>query len=385
MARHPHGARAGQKARNRTYTIIAVILVIGAAIAFYYGPFGKNEAEPIDTVPPPDTNEIEASMPEANDVITLSPPAGVASDREVSLTGEPNIPEPDVPKPDVVVQEPNLPRREVSLTGEPAPIPAEEPVFQPGDEAAALIASAQTLIATGSDGIIAARDKLNQALRMPMSPQQRSGVKDQLSKLSSQWLFGRSSLPNDPLCETYMVRSGDRLASIGKKYKVPYEILMEVNNISDPRGLQAGVTIKVMKGPFHAKVYRSSFTMDLYLQNTYVRSYTVGLGKPGKETPTGVWRVRPGGKAYATSWRDPDTGIVYQPEDPDYPLGSRWIALDGLSGEAKGRTGFGIHGTKEPDQIGKADSRGCIRMYNGEVIKVYNMLVESLSTVEVSD
>jgi lipoprotein-anchoring transpeptidase ErfK/SrfK len=111
----------------------------------------------------------------------------------------------------------------------------------------------------------------------------------------------------------------------------------------------------------------------------------VGLGKPGYETPTGLWRVRPGGKAHATSWRDPDSGIVYQPEDPDYPLGSRWIALDGLSGEAKGRDGFGIHGTKEPDQIGKAGSRGCIRMFNGEVIQVYNMLVPGLSRIEVID
>ncbi|MFC1635973.1 L,D-transpeptidase family protein [Planctomycetota bacterium] len=369
MARHPNGARAGQKARNRTYTIIVIVLIIGAVIAFYYGPFGKNEAEPIDVGPPPDTNNTEASVPEVNEVITLAPPA--------EITPEPNISEPDVSEPDVVVLEPNLPA--------PAPVLAAEPVIQPGAEAAALIASAETLIGTGPSGIIAAREKLNEALRMPMNRLQRSGVKDRLSKLSSQWLFGRTVLPNDPLCETYMVRSGDRLATIGKKYKVPYEILMEVNNISDARSLQAGATIKVMKGPFHAKVYRSTFTMDLYLQNTYVRSYTVGLGKPGKETPTGVWRVRQGGKAYATSWRDPDTGIVYQPEDPDYPLGSRWIALDGLSGEAKDRTGFGIHGTKEPDQIGKADSRGCIRMYNGEVIKVYNMLVEGLSQVEVTD
>ncbi|MBN2315899.1 MAG: L,D-transpeptidase family protein [Sedimentisphaerales bacterium] len=380
MARHPNGARAGQKARNRTYTIVVAVLIVGALIAFYYGPFGKNEAEPIDvqqTSLESDTNDAVAVVPEVNDVITLTPPNEVTPEPNpiVSRITETNIP---------------LPRREASLTGEPnlpepAPIPVSVPIVQPGDEAAALIASAETLMNQGSSGIVPAREKLNEALRMPMSPQQREDVKARLSKLSEQWLYGRAVLPNDPLCESYMVRSGDRLTVIGDKYKVPYEVLMEINHISDARALQAGAPLKVIKGPFHAKVYRSTFTMDIYLQNTYVRSYTVGLGKPGYETPTGLWRVRPGGKAHATSWRDPDTGIVYQPEDKDYPLGSRWIALDGLSGEAKDRDGFGIHGTKEPDQIGKAGSRGCIRMFNGEVIQVYNMLVPGLSRIEVID
>lgn len=364
MARHPLGARAGQKARNRTYTIIVVVLIIGAVIAFYYGPFGKNEAEPVEVGPPPDTDNAEVSVPETHEVTTPAPP------EEVTL-------EPTVSEPNLAVVEPNLP--------EPAPVPAVAPVVEPGAEAAALIAEAETLIGTGSSEIIAACEKLNEALRMPMSPQQRTGVKDRLSKLSNQWLFCRTVLPKDPLSETYLVKRGETLEAIASRYKVPWEFLKQINNIGDPRTLQAGATIKVIKGPFHAKVYRSTFTMDVYLQNTYVRSYSVGLGKTGRETPTGLWRVRPGGKAYATSWRDPDSGIVYQPEDPDYPLGSRWIALDGLSGEAKGRDGFGIHGTKEPDQIGTAGSRGCIRLHNGEVIQVYNMLVEGLSQIEVTD
>jgi lipoprotein-anchoring transpeptidase ErfK/SrfK len=74
---------------------------------------------------------------------------------------------------------------------------------------------------------------------------------------------------------------------------------------------------------------------------------------------------------------------MYYPEDPGYPLGSRWIGLEGIKGNAKGRTGFGIHGTKEPKQIGTTGSRGCIRMHNGEVIRIYNLLVPNLSTVEV--
>ena len=69
----------------------------------------------------------------------------------------------------------------------------------------------------------------------------------------------------------------------------------------------------------------------------------------------------------------------------DDPLGSRWIALDGLEGNAKGRTGFAIHGTKEPESIGTRSSRGCIRLLNGEAIEVYNLLVPVLSEVRVID
>ena len=56
MARHPFSPRAGRRNRNRTYTILLGVLVICVMIAFYYGPFGKNEAETIDTNTQNDTN-----------------------------------------------------------------------------------------------------------------------------------------------------------------------------------------------------------------------------------------------------------------------------------------------------------------------------------------
>jgi lipoprotein-anchoring transpeptidase ErfK/SrfK len=141
----------------------------------------------------------------------------------------------------------------------------------------------------------------------------------------------------------------------------------------------------VIHGPFHAKVNRSTFTLDLYLQDMSVRSFKVGLGKSGYETPTGHWRVQDHGKLVKPPWTDPDTGRLYKSTDPDYPLGSRWIGLEGVDGTAKGRTGFAIHGTKEPEQIGAAGSRGCIRMYNGDAELMYNLLVPLNSQVDVID
>ncbi len=273
---------------------------------------------------------------------------------------------------------------------QPQPAVATQPLVEPADvpnpQAQSAVAEALLLLQAQPGAVIEVRDKLNKVLLMQLSPQQRETVKSEMAKLAEKWLWGPAAFPSDTLCDTYTVRSGDLLDIIGRRLKVPYEVLMQINNIPRPKALQAGKALKVIKGPFHAKVYRSTFTLDLYLQDMYVRSFKVGLGKAGYETPTGLWRVKDGGKLISPDWTDPDNpGRIYKVSDPDYPLGSRWIALDGVSGAARDRTGFAIHGTKEPEQIGSAGSRGCIRMYNGEAILMYNLLVPLYSQVEVFD
>lgn len=233
--------------------------------------------------------------------------------------------------------------------------------------------------------IVASRDLLNSVLDEPMSPQVRAAVKAQLSKLAETWMQSKEVMADDNLCSYYQVQPGDKLAVIAKKYKVPYELLMDINGIPKPEMLQAGQRLKVVEGPFNAVVYKGSFTMDLYLQRTYIKTYRVGLGKVEHETPNGRWRVANGGKMVKPTWTDPDTGKTYVGSSPDYPLGSRWIALEGLEGAAKGRTGFAIHGTKEPETIGTRSSRGCIRLFNGDVIEVYDRMFEGVSEVLVKD
>ncbi|MBA7479043.1 hypothetical protein ES707_14474 [subsurface metagenome] len=256
------------------------------------------------------------------------------------------------------------------------------PTSQPNPEVDELIAGAMACINAEPARIIEARDRLNELLPMPMSAEQRQLVKEQLSQLADRWLFSRTIFPQDKLCGSLQVRPGSLLSTIGKQFRVPYKILMEINNIPYAESLQAGQTIKVIDGPFHARIYHSTFTMDLYLQNTFVRSFPVGLGQPDMETPMGLWRVKPGGKLITPTWRDPISGKTYQPGDPDYPLGSRWIGLEGIKGDAVGRTGFAIHGTKDPNQIGTASSQGCIRLHNGDAILIYNLLIPGLSRVE---
>jgi len=271
-----------------------------------------------------------------------------------------------------------------SLPGGTAPLSAGATSLQP-PEVDAAVAGVVNLLRAQPGEVIQVRNRLNKLLQGQMSPEQRQTIKNEMAKLSKDWLFGPAAFPGDMLCDTYTVKSGDLLDILGRRMKVPYQILMQVNGIQRARGLQAGRPMKVIHGPFHAKIYRSTFTLDLYLQDMYVRSFKLGLGAPGTETPTGLWRVKEGGKLIQPPWYDERTKRTYRATDPDYPLGTRWIALDGMEGNAKGRTGFAIHGTKDPDQIGTAASQGCIRLHNDDVELMYNLLVPIYSQVEVTD
>ncbi|MHC4694286.1 MAG: LysM peptidoglycan-binding domain-containing protein, partial [Planctomycetota bacterium] len=189
----------------------------------------------------------------------------------------------------VVVPEP-APRPAPRTVPRPA-IPAPEPkvskvipkaMSAPNPRVAELISEAASLVNLKPSKVIEARDRLNEALSLPMNYTQRTAVKDKLSELSKEWLFSRSIFPNDKLCSRYKVEPGDLLSSIARGHKVPWEALMEINRISRPELLKAGEMIKIIHGPFHVRVYRSTFTMDLYLQETFVRSFRVGIGKPGR-------------------------------------------------------------------------------------------------------
>ena len=358
MARHVSGSRHGPNSamKNRIYIVAGlVILAVGVAVIFGLGPFGGDQGF---VVPPDDLGDLnrpvvvipDVNTPEVNDIL---------------------VPLPD----DVTKDEPNVAAVKVDPSAN----------LDPYSDAGDLIAEAMRLLNSRPDRIIEARDRLNETLALRMSPKQRSSVKAQLTELSAQWLFGPTFFPDDSLCGSYKVEPGDQLGVIARQYKAPYQFLMEINGIRRPELLKAGQRIKVINGPFHVTVYRSTFTMDVYLQNTYVKSFAVGLGRPSRQTPIGLWRIKAGGKLTKALYTDPDSGKVISPEDPAYPLGSRWMALEGMDDGTKGEKGFGIHGTKEPESIGRASSRGCIRLHNGDVIKVYDMLVPVYSSVRVEE
>lgn len=75
-----------------------------------------------------------------------------------------------------------------------------------------------------------------------------------------------------------------------------------------------------------------------------LKSYPVGVGKSGTPTPTGIFY------------------IANKRPSPGGPFGAMWLGLS--------VPGYGIHGTNNPSSIGGYVSKGCIRMYNKDVLEL---------------
>ncbi|MEJ0096124.1 MAG: L,D-transpeptidase [Methylocella sp.] len=114
-------------------------------------------------------------------------------------------------------------------------------------------------------------------------------------------------------------------------------------------------------------------TRHLYLiqPNGEAIQYGIGVGRQGFE-----WKgtARVGRKAEWPRWIPPKEMLKRRPDLPESmdgglenPLGARALYLF----QGNKDTLFRIHGTNEPDTIGKAVSSGCIRMMNADVIDLY--------------
>lgn len=187
-------------------------------------------------------------------------------------------------------------------------------------------------------------------------PALRSHVQERIDLTAKAIYFS----PQPHIQEPYVVQAGDQLRKIAIKHHVPWQYLARLNR-TDPKRLREGQKLKVIDGPFGAVVTLTDFELTLHLGGQYVRSYPCCIGK-NNSTPTGKFKVL--NKVTNPQYTDPD-GKVFSGADPKNPLGTHWIDL----GDS-----YGIHGTIEPDSIGKAESRGCIRLLNADVSEVYDML-----------
>ncbi len=157
----------------------------------------------------------------------------------------------------------------------------------------------------------------------------------------------------------YEIEPGDQLRKVSQQYKITWEYLAKLNQI-DPRKIRPGQKLKVIKGPFSVFVDLSEFTLTVHSHGYFVKRYRIGTGKD-HSTPTGKFQVKE--KLVDPTYYGPD-GVIAN-DDPENPLGERWIDI----GDS-----YGIHGTINPDSIGKAESKGCIRMQNKDVAEVYDLL-----------
>jgi lipoprotein-anchoring transpeptidase ErfK/SrfK len=319
------------------------------------------------------------------EVIELTAPATQPSPLDLSSLQPTNLPAAMVVTP-------------VALpTTEPSTRPAAGPAILASasapaselDDTSHLLNDAETKIGAGN--LLDARNQLNQSLQSgKLDETQAAKAKAMLSQISQIVVFGHQRFPEDEYGGSYVVHSGDSLAKIALAHDVTWTFLGRINGI-DPKHLRAGATIKVLQGPFFAVVDKRKFTMDIYLgglpgekSSMYVTSYQVGLGRDDS-TPTGTWTIEPHHKLKHPTYYSPRGEGVIAADDPKNPLGGYWIGLTGTEGRAVGQLSYGIHGTIEPDSIGKQSSMGCIRLRADDIAVVFDLMVEGKSMVMVKE
>jgi LysM repeat protein len=245
---------------------------------------------------------------------------------------------------------------------------------------------------TSTGDLLGARKMLNDALLSgQLSPSDTAATKKAIADINDTLIFGPRKFPDDEYGGVYPVKPGENMKKIAESCDLTWQFLAKINNLSDPRKMRSGVSLKIVKGPFNVVVNKKAFTMDIYLGSTpgqpgsmYVKSYPVGLGREDS-TPTGTWLVEMHHKIMNPTYYSPRGEGVIDSSDPQNPLGHRWIGLTGVDGHAVGAQSYGIHGTIDPDSIGKQASMGCIRMHNEDVEVVFDLLAEGKSMVIVKD
>lgn len=216
---------------------------------------------------------------------------------------------------------------------------------------------------------------------------------------------------------TYTVEAKDRSvlgtmaetpAEIAKQSKLPYTrlgellaerfhttagFLAEINSSMDINSLQPGESLRVpnVRRPFRFDRFPSRYpaagsgrnvrvTVDVtarMLQVTNdsgtIAEFPITPGSSQHPAPEGEWKVV---GAVPWPWYRYDEGVLKQgvrtqdfhnyPPGPNSPVGILWAGLN--------KPGVGIHGTSNPDTIGRAGSHGCIRLSNWDAATFYTLI-----------
>lgn len=152
---------------------------------------------------------------------------------------------------------------------------------------------------------------------------------------------------------------------------------IDPGNVKDKAWLATLATLGVSDAQADAArivVSKSKGTLEAYDKaDKLIAVFTVTTGSSHDPLPLGNWKIN--GTSFnpefsydaSLFWDVPDSkGEHLLPPGPNGPVGVVWIDLS--------KEHYGIHGTPEPQTIGRAQSHGCVRLTNWDAARLVQMV-----------
>jgi len=184
--------------------------------------------------------------------------------------------------------------------------------------------------------------------------------------------------------QTISVPSGSNITKLGQQYSIGYLEFLEANPAVNIQSLWAGEKLLLPTKFILPPVPKRGVVINLaelrlyyYPKNSsIVYTFPIGIGR--SHTPTPLMKTKIIAKRKDPTWvptedthkEAREMGITLPKRilpGPENPLGKYSIRL-GL------HYTYLIHGTNRPEGVGVKSSGGCIRMYPGDVKKLFNLI-----------
>lgn len=227
---------------------------------------------------------------------------------------------------------------------------------QPQENFSAMLEKADALVKEGK--LLEAQQAYRQIMSAFASKQGIEAVQNTLEDLNMRILFSGIEVPGKTVF--YEVKPGDSLAKIARAYSTTVGFLKKENGLSSDL-IRPGMRLRIWTDKFSVVVDKSQNTLMLNSGDDVLKVYGVSTGRDNI-TPVGEFTIV--NKLMNPPWTH--DGRIIPPESPENILGTRWLGFD--------LPGYGIHGTTEPESIGKQVTAGCVRMRNNEVEELYDLL-----------
>lgn len=192
-------------------------------------------------------------------------------------------------------------------------------------------------------------------------------VQTELEDLNMKIIFSKTLAAGKTMVHEIVV--GDTLGALAQKYGTTID-LIKISNGLTSNTIRVGQKLRIWIGTFNIFIDKSQNLLTLKDGDEVLKVYTVSTGA-GNITPVGEFKI-------VSRLIDPvwfNKGIVVPPESPQNVLGSRWLGFD--------LSGYGIHGTIDPETIGQQVTAGCVRMRNEEVEEIYSIVPRGTQVVIV--